>query len=248
MARLRTFGGARGLRPKCIFPVDFRLTPPRGACITLLPNGTDAGWSSQVARRAHNPEATGSNPVPATKSAVFRDGAFLLADRDATIFGPVTERDAEHANTPACTLECVPTGRKVELRLGQSLLAGVSKARLPLARACGGRGVCDSCRVLVLRGEGALEAPTPEERDLLARGTSDPRWRLACLARTARVGDRNMDVTHDASPLQIWSPTWGALDGTPHRDALCIQSADPHDEANDGGSADPSLGPGAKGR
>ena len=25
-----------------------------------------AGWSSQVARRAHNPEVAGSNPVPAT--------------------------------------------------------------------------------------------------------------------------------------------------------------------------------------
>lgn len=28
----------------------------------------DAGWSSSVARRAHNPEVTGSNPVPATSS------------------------------------------------------------------------------------------------------------------------------------------------------------------------------------
>src|SRR5699024_2879747 len=28
---------------------------------------TDAGWSSSVARRAHNPEVAGSNPVPATK-------------------------------------------------------------------------------------------------------------------------------------------------------------------------------------
>ncbi len=27
----------------------------------------DAGWSSQVARRAHNPKAAGSNPAPATK-------------------------------------------------------------------------------------------------------------------------------------------------------------------------------------
>ena len=25
-----------------------------------------AGWSSSVARRAHNPKVTGSNPVPAT--------------------------------------------------------------------------------------------------------------------------------------------------------------------------------------
>ena len=27
----------------------------------------DAGWSSMVARRAHNPKVIGSNPVPATK-------------------------------------------------------------------------------------------------------------------------------------------------------------------------------------
>ena len=29
--------------------------------------GRDAGWSSQVARRAHNPEVAGSNPAPATQ-------------------------------------------------------------------------------------------------------------------------------------------------------------------------------------
>ena len=28
-----------------------------------------AGWSSLVARRAHNPEVVGSNPAPATKHA-----------------------------------------------------------------------------------------------------------------------------------------------------------------------------------
>ncbi|BCE05371.1 hypothetical protein RSC2_03380 [Bacillus paralicheniformis] len=27
-----------------------------------------AGWSSSVARRAHNPKVAGSNPAPATKS------------------------------------------------------------------------------------------------------------------------------------------------------------------------------------
>ena len=30
------------------------------------PGTSDAGWSSQVARRAHNPEVAGSNPAPAT--------------------------------------------------------------------------------------------------------------------------------------------------------------------------------------
>ena len=28
----------------------------------------DAGWSSLVARRAHNPKVAGSNPAPATTS------------------------------------------------------------------------------------------------------------------------------------------------------------------------------------
>lgn len=29
-------------------------------------NSVDAGWSSLVARRAHNPKVVGSNPTPAT--------------------------------------------------------------------------------------------------------------------------------------------------------------------------------------
>ena len=32
---------------------------------------TDAGWSSSVARRAHNPEVAGSNPVPATRKTRY---------------------------------------------------------------------------------------------------------------------------------------------------------------------------------
>jgi hypothetical protein len=32
----------------------------------------DAGWSSSVARWAHNPEVTGSNPVPATTKVLVR--------------------------------------------------------------------------------------------------------------------------------------------------------------------------------
>lgn len=37
-----------------------------------------AGWSSLVARRAHNPEAVGSNPAPATKCSSHLRVAFLL--------------------------------------------------------------------------------------------------------------------------------------------------------------------------
>ena len=40
-----------------------------------------AGWSSLVARRAHNPKVAGSNPAPATNAKdphAFHCGSFLL--------------------------------------------------------------------------------------------------------------------------------------------------------------------------
>ncbi len=41
----------------------------------------DAGWSSMVARRAHNPKVVGSNPAPATKflNALFKTRRFVLS-------------------------------------------------------------------------------------------------------------------------------------------------------------------------
>ena len=35
--------------------------------LTIIRGLADAGWSSLVARRAHNPKVVGSNPAPATK-------------------------------------------------------------------------------------------------------------------------------------------------------------------------------------
>src|SRR3989440_10493537 len=49
-----------------------------------------AGWSSLVARQAHNLKVTGSNPVPATKSlaAWMRLGKFQSAQSSSTIRDP----------------------------------------------------------------------------------------------------------------------------------------------------------------
>ena len=46
-------------------PVPVRVRPPVSEKLNV------AGWSSQVARRAHNPEVAGSNPAPATKYIGF---------------------------------------------------------------------------------------------------------------------------------------------------------------------------------
>ena len=37
-----------------------------------------AGWSSSVARRAHNPAVAGSNPVPATDNPVSKETGFCF--------------------------------------------------------------------------------------------------------------------------------------------------------------------------
>ena len=49
-----------------------------------------AGWSSLVARRAHNPEAVGSNPAPATKCSSRPMGGFFVAWSSLPPFGPIT--------------------------------------------------------------------------------------------------------------------------------------------------------------
>ena len=54
------------------------LTPFLNESIVLA---SDAGWSSMVARRAHNPKVVGSNPAPATnfKNPRFPEGFLLSA-------------------------------------------------------------------------------------------------------------------------------------------------------------------------
>lgn len=48
-----------------------------------------AGWSSLVARRAHNPEVVGSNPAPATKNLQLVGLAGELFLSDDHVFGTV---------------------------------------------------------------------------------------------------------------------------------------------------------------
>lgn len=53
----------------------------------LVIGNESAGWSSQVARKAHNLEVAGSNPAPATndtQSAHAQRVGFSVADRRLT--------------------------------------------------------------------------------------------------------------------------------------------------------------------
>ena len=68
------------------------------AIVMLNFASTDAGWSSLVARRAHNPKVTGSNPVPATKngSGCIACAVFYLGQYDESLwFEPERPEGAE---------------------------------------------------------------------------------------------------------------------------------------------------------
>ncbi len=60
----------------------------------------DAGWSSLVARRAHNPKVVGSNPAPAT---IFRLNALAV---DHATLAQLVERNLAKVEVTSSNLVC----------------------------------------------------------------------------------------------------------------------------------------------
>ena len=58
--------------------------------VPAITSGSIAGWSSLVARRAHNPKVAGSNPAPATLPS-----ADLVSERDGKVEGSGCPRRLE---------------------------------------------------------------------------------------------------------------------------------------------------------
>ena len=73
------------------------------------------------------------------------------------------------------------TSLRVEVAPGTTLLDAVRLAGLPIARACGGGGLCARCGLEVVAGQLASEGP--DETDAKARNRIDPSLRLACQVR-----------------------------------------------------------------
>ncbi len=69
---------------------------------------------------------------------------------------------------------------QVQTVVGASLLEISRCGNIPHPSACGGRGRCSSCRVLILDGEQSLDPPTGVEKRVLARIRAPRHIRLAC--------------------------------------------------------------------
>jgi ferredoxin len=75
-------------------------------------------------------------------------------------------------------------GRKIDQRLGGTLLGAALKNGIRLMHVCGARTLCGTCRVVVASGEDNLTPMRAAEKFSLRWHLSiSPRTRLACQAR-----------------------------------------------------------------
>jgi adenylate cyclase len=76
-----------------------------------------------------------------------------------------------------------PSGRRIEIVPGISVLEASRLNGIPHASVCGGRGRCSTCRIRVSGDADALPPPAPEELKVLERVGAAPDVRLACQLR-----------------------------------------------------------------
>ena len=57
-----------------------------------------------------------------------------------------------NAKNKPCTVQFGPTGIKVEVSAGTTILDAARKAGVFIESLCGGDGICGKCRVIVRRG------------------------------------------------------------------------------------------------
>ncbi|MDH3684603.1 MAG: (2Fe-2S)-binding protein [Myxococcales bacterium] len=85
--------------------------------------------------------------------------------------------------------------RTVVVDDGNTLLDAALDAGLPVARACGGDGLCGRCGLRVLDGEASLSPEAGDETDAKVRNRVPSEWRLSCRA-------------HVHGPLEVTASYW----------------------------------------
>jgi uncharacterized 2Fe-2S/4Fe-4S cluster protein (DUF4445 family) len=89
-----------------------------------------------------------------------------------------------------------PVGRRIEVEAGASLLEAAQQAGVDLVAACGGIGICATCRVRPVRGQ--FNPLTPAEQEQLDPAQIAAGYRLACQA--APLSDARVEIPAESLP------------------------------------------------
>jgi 2Fe-2S ferredoxin len=76
-----------------------------------------------------------------------------------------------------------PSGLRLAIETGATLLEAARRAGLPIASACGADGICGRCAVRVLSGAGGLSPESEAEARVKRSNRIASELRLACRAR-----------------------------------------------------------------
>jgi ferredoxin len=77
----------------------------------------------------------------------------------------------------------LPSGQKVEVAQGTTLMVAIQRAGLPIGQSCGSVAVCAKCGVRVIEGASNLSVMKDVEAKLLKRDSLPSDFRLTCLAK-----------------------------------------------------------------
>lgn len=91
----------------------------------------------------------------------------------------------------------VPQQRFIEAHKKDNLLQLLHEHEIPVGSACGGNGLCASCKVLVLEGRDKLTRPNDREIELSMRNNLQKEERISCQSKV--LGD--IKITTD-----YWDP------------------------------------------
>src|SRR5512142_1686293 len=89
-------------------------------------------------------------------------------------------------------IDLEPIGRRIEVEAGTNLLEAAQQAGVDLVAACGGMGICGTCRVRPAPADDDLNPLTPSEVEMLEPEQVAAGYRLACQA--VPCGDVKVEI------------------------------------------------------
>jgi Na+-transporting NADH:ubiquinone oxidoreductase subunit F len=89
--------------------------------------------------------------------------------------------------------------RSIRCAAGDTLLGTLAKEKIFVPSACGGKGACGVCDVIVREGGGAL---LPTETGYISRGEAKRGYRLACQVKVKR--DMRIEIAPEVLEVRKW--------------------------------------------